>query len=219
MDKIHTAPERKGPLTRVYKGAKSKTKGGYFTPAGRAAPKPKKKKGESNSEYFARLNEWEALPRQPLIKMNATGQDAINTFLHEYGHSLDWVEGTGTGGFGNMLHMNSESSQSPAAEAFTALFDAIKGTDDFTDGMAYSQKTWGYKYGKYLKERREVWARTYAQYMAYKLGGKAREDFDKQMAATGTSFKYQNFSWPVFEAEILGKVEDVLAAQGLLVVT
>lgn len=220
IDAIHAAPERpESKITRVEYGGKAKSKGGHFTPAapfnpetGKFPPKPRKKKGESFSEFATRENDWYSLPRRPQIRLNdggVAGMTYINSFLHEYGHSLDWQEGTKKG----QTIWTSGVKDLPGSVEMADLIDTVKGHEHFKDGMSKLTK-YGTGYVTYLRDRREVWARTYAQYMQQKLGGEALAELETGLANNG--ILWQNFPTDVFETEIAPKVEAVLKSQGLM---
>ena len=135
----------------------------------------------------------------------------MNTFLHEYGHALDWQSGTTKYDFVAISGVKGL----PGSEEMSELMDTIKKHPHFTESMTYMKK-FGNNTVRYLRSREEVWARTYAQYMAVKMGGDVRAELENSFTSPGSTMLQQNFPMDVFESDIMDKVENVLNGMGLL---
>lgn len=185
-------------------------KGGHFSPSRPAGPKPRRRRGESYSDYHQRYYDWRSAPRGPEIRVNTRNKvEGEEEFfmLHEIGHRMDcrpladWENKGGR----DVFHAESGyRSHSPeAAEAFSEFMGAARATPNIADAHSH----FGHQFARYHRDVKEIWARAYCQWACNKVGG-------APLNALGTMGHHQ---WPDEEFEELAPlVEKVLRATGAM---
>lgn len=176
--------------TRLVFGKKTNNRGGVF--AVKSPPKPRRPSNptpEQKIDYEQKMHAWRAKGATTEIRINqwdfegtmpgdpmspGAGNTDLFTFLHEFGHRIDFVPEFKTNQKGDKLisggEFLSERGKSPAMKAF---FDAARATPS----LANTPTVYGGKFASYLQDPTEVWARAFSQWAARELGGPEHEAF------------------------------------------
>lgn len=220
MDNLHGAP---GSMSNVEikLGGKAEYRGGKFSPASRG-PKPKRIKGESFDSYLQRRTEYMRQPLRARIQINDFDiKKQMGDLTHELGHAIDWD--------GNGLRSRA-AWNSQAARGLQAQYkgDWLEHLDDLADEEtrlfcelgrqvreAESVKAYlansDVAYRMYFTSVEEVWARSYAQWVANASG-------DERLLRAMVQAQSENYQFTDAEfAEIAPIVEAILRVRGLMV--
>lgn len=139
------------------------------------------------------------------------------TLIHEFGHAMDnaWagskanVFGSEGYGISSVTGAIERGAQSPEVQkAWAAWHDATYGSAKLQNAAAEFRP----QFLSYFRSEREVWARSYSQYMANRLGGEPLDGLRWWQRMTRTQWTDQDFA----NHRIGEAVEGVLRAMGLM---
>jgi hypothetical protein len=186
-------------------------KGGHFTPASRG-PKPRRKKGESYTDYATRARAWAARPVRPEILVVDRGGDNTDplSFLHELGHRIDAVnQHVYASRRGAIAAAGHRTVTDPDAPLWDEFFTAARATPTIRDAAQHYRDP---EYLAYFRSPEEIWARAYSQWAA----GVAKHP-SARAALDAMRTKDARYQWPDDEfATLASLVERVLRARGLM---
>jgi hypothetical protein len=209
MDKLHGI--REGPAKLSVVTGKAQNKGGHFA-AGKRPAKPRRVR-ESPEARRRKLDEWRNAPLRAEIRVNDRGSgDDVVSFLHEYGHRVDY---RGTSGFGSASRGFSSAGlyeSDEVRDAFDGFFDAVRNSEAMTK-LRTTYATSNRAYYNYATSNIEVWARAYSQWAANTLGGRARVSLEAMLTRSGVT----GFQWLDVDFEAIAPhVENILRARRLM---
>lgn len=154
--------------------------------------------GKYSGEYY--INELTG--RGEAILFDGASDSAMS-FIHEFGHHLD----------NDVLHLN-QTRWNPGIrnEATEAYWDAIRKSKHYRDleYWLYDADDPPSRYVQYMADPKELWARSYAQYVVKKTGGnmlKELESLRKELVAM--AWDDNDFT------DIERAIETLLSSQGL----
>lgn len=175
MDRLHGASSSMSRV-EIKLGGKALNRGGKFSPASRG-PKPKRIRGESFDDALRRRTEYMRQPLRARIQINDFDIDKqMSDLTHELGHAIDWD--------GSNLRTR-RLWNSPEVRTLHDRYgkDWMDHLDEIADEEtrlvaqlgkqvreAESVKTYlarsDFAYRQYFTSVEEVWARSYAQWVA-----------------------------------------------------
>lgn len=202
LDELHGVGDDLA-ATVVKQGGKTDHLGGKFSWDNRG-PKPRRKRGESYDEYRTRRSEWIDGPRRDVITVHDRGDGTEDlSFLHEFGHRLDYT------GSDSVFHSSTGARLSPeASEAMADLMTAMADTPTMVNAYRNFRDP---AFVTYFRDPTEMWARAYSQWAANELGGPAREALERYQRL------HPNHQWTDEEFTRLSPLlERVLVTRGMM---
>jgi hypothetical protein len=202
LDELHSVGDDLA-ATVVVKGGRTTSKGGSFSWGNRGA-KPRRRRGESGDSYRSRYDDWRNTPPREVITVHNRADDGTGavSFLHEYGHRLDFA------GQSKFYSAGTAELGSDASEAMLDLMSAMRDTPTIANAARqYKQPA----FVQYFRDPTEMWARAYSQWAANQLGGPARDALVAQQRL------YPGYQWPDEEFDRISPlVERVLDTRGMM---
>lgn len=233
IDRIHAGPTR--TVTTTSSSSATKKLGGYYSPTGKLMTRPRlpsskkypygtPERAQAVAEYKEKAKAYNASKVEPVIKVmlgTKSGLDAHLAFAHEYGHHLDF-DGTPLSKMNKAAHelvpYTKQLQGMTPAEVLEFDMPGVSPAARFLAVMratdAYKASFTGdYKYGKYLRDPVELWARAYSQYIAKRT--KSKRMFSTLNDPKQTSY---GFAWTKqeFNSVVAPLVEGVLQSWGLM---
>lgn len=204
-------------------GGKADLKGGHFTPATRG-PRPKRTRGMSVSEWNQKVAEYNSRTPRAEIRINDFDIDKqASDLTHELGHAVDW---DGPRGFRSRRAWTSDESKNLLAKygkdwmdhadeivdeetrLFVTLGREARNAQSIKDFFSATKAPIDYR--QYFTSLEEVWARSYAQWVAEVAD-------DPRLAEAMKKSKDKNFQFSDEEfARIRPLIEGILRVRGLM---
>jgi hypothetical protein len=219
LDKLHGSTGVM-PEIDVRLGGVAGRKGGHFATATRGS-KPKRVRGESYEQRLAKVQEYNSRPARPEILINDFDiPKQMSDFTHEVGHAMDWD--------GNQFR-SIRAWRSSEAQALQSKYraDWLNHVDEISDPetrlflqlareVREAESVATYLRGKAIDHRQyftsieEVWARSYAQFVAEVTTDPRLLSNISEMAAMGYQFSEAEF------VRIKPLIEGILRTRGLI---
>lgn len=219
IDRLHGVPSSTSRI-ELSLGGKTQTRGGSFSPLTRG-PAPKRIRGESVNDYIQRRAEYMRQPLRARVKINDFSiEQQASVLTHELGHSVDWA----VVGFRSRTAWASQEAKSLQARYGGSWLDHLDEIGDEETRLfcelgrhvrgAESVKTYlkdaTVDYRLYFTSIEEVWARSYAQWVAQASGDARLVEAMAKAKATNYQFTDEEF------ALIAPIVERILRLRGLM---
>ncbi len=219
IDKIHGMTPSINEIKMIF-GGKADRKGGHFSPATRGA-KPKRSRTMTYDEWREKVNEYNSRALNGEIKINDFDLDKqMSDMTHELGHATDW---DGTNFVSRRAWLSSEAKELQAKYGAKWLDHLDEINDELTAEFlklgkiireAESAKTYlkpaDFKYRQYFMSVEEVWARSYAQWIAQVAG-------DSRLTSAMSNLKASSFQFTDEEFKVIGPIiERILRLRGLM---
>jgi hypothetical protein len=193
--------------TVIVKGGKTKNLGGSFRPAG-------KKTGTRRAGNV----DVDTRPRITANVSEGWGPTSdLSSFVHEFGHRVDAVYG-GPGATARQQYRYAvENMARDGVDEAVRFVQVVADSEGMAAGLEYIRGlgVQGYEFRQYFVSTREVWARAYNQWAAYRLRDTLPEVYESFLEVTRRTPWYQ-WSEQEFTSTIGPAVEAVLRARGLM---
>lgn len=219
LDKLHGSTGVM-PEIDVRLGGKAGGKGGHFATATRGS-KPKRVRGESYEQRLAKVQEYNSRPARPEILINDFDiPKQMSDFTHEVGHAMDW-DGSQFRSVRAWRSSEAQALQSkyradwlnhvdeisdPETRLFLQLAREVREAESVA---TYLQRA-PLSFRQYFTSIEEVWARSYAQFVAEVTTDPRLLSNISEMAAKGYQFSEAEF------ARIKPLIEGILKTRGLI---